>query len=410
MEGSSYLCSFHIPKVGGTTFASHAQKSLGTDMFVLHGPFARVERFMRNQPQLEELPDEKRNAIRIVHGHGADLSLAETIVGRTPEFMIILRDPYARFVSGFHHYNREKRQNGLAAASEEKYFERRGVNYYAKTLRRNFAPLMLPIDNEFGIQALMPVLRSVKYFILTERLDSQLHEISVRYGLKTGKILPQRVNKEKSGLTIDAAAFKKRNAIDEELYSYLSGAAEQSGGSIENPFGYDPGPVKRHLESVWTQQTSNGKLLTAYDNLAAAASKTLKLQAVHLKLIHGSCDHVADKALLMGRISVALKDWIQNLDRQEAAAAHFWSGAMFAKERHFDAAEQYLRKAIELNPRNDNAMATLAKVLHAQGKRSEAKTFIERAISLRPDRPMTQNIRQLIMRHFNTLGSSSSRF
>jgi len=392
----SYLCSFHIPKVGGTTFASHAQKSLGKGQFILHGPFSRVDRFMRNQAQIEELPDHETRAIRVVHGHGAGLALAEAIVGRTPEFMIILRHPYARFVSGFHHYNNERRNNGLATVSAETYFERRGRNFYARMMRRSFEPL-ISTGKELDLQTLMPVLRSVKYFLLTERLDSQLQQIAVRYGLNTGKIVAQRINKSKSAIAIDTSEFCKSNFVDEELYSAIATAAEQSNGSIENPFGYDPDPLKNYLDRIWSQQTAKSRLARAYDHLVSSSKKMFKLQSVHLKLMHGSTSHVVDKELLQERTTAAIVDWLPSLGRQEASAAHFWSGAMFMNERKLDAAEEYLRKAVDLNPKNDRALVVIARVLFARGKKAEAITFIDQAAAMRPERAITQKIRDSIV-------------
>lgn len=396
-KGNSYLCSFHIPKVGGTTFASHAQASLSTEAFFLHGPFSRVGRFMRNQPQLEELPAARRNAIELVHGHGADLALAEVMVGRLPEFMVIVRDPYARFVSGFHHYGKEKKKDGLSPLSEESYFKLRGSNFYAKTFARSF-PALAPVRGDLNLQSLMPILRSIKYFILTEKLDQQLAEISRRYGLGGGKITPRRVNNAKTDLTIDRSEFNRRNDIDAAFYSALAEAAEQSGGAIENPWGYDPNPLRAHLEAVWSKQTAKARLSISYDQLVTGARKTLKLQAVHLKLTKGSTSHVSDKALLLERTSAALASWLPTLQQRELSVAEFWAGAMFMQEGELALAEEYLRKAIELNPSNSNALAHLAKLLNQRGRYSEAVNFVERAAAIAPERKLTRRLHEMLSR------------
>jgi tetratricopeptide (TPR) repeat protein len=398
MQDNSYLCSFHIPKVGGTTFASHAGASLDADAFILHGPFSRVERFMHNQPQLEELPDAKRNAIQIAHGHGAGLALAEAMVGRLPEFMVVVRDPYERFVSGFHYHRSERKNNGLLEFSEDEYFERRGTNFYAKTLRRNFSALG-PARGRISLQSLMPILRSVKYFILTERLNEQLAEISRRYGLRGGQIAAQRVNQRKSELAISREQFNERNAIDAEVYSVLASSAERSGGSIENPFGYDPAPLRRHLETVWSQRTSKERLSAGYDELVVAARKTFKLQALQLKLLSGSAEHVADKKLLLERADDALATWLPTLNPAERSAAEFWTGAMFMQDGRTGLAEDHFRKAVELNPRNDLALAHLAKVLEQRHDHVGAAERTEQAQVSRPERSVTQWLREALTRH-----------
>jgi tetratricopeptide (TPR) repeat protein len=395
VEDRAYLCSFHIPKVGGTTFASHARASLGDQAFLLHGPHARLQRFIHNQPQVEELSDADRAAIRVVHGHGADLSLAETMTGSTPELMIVLREPYARFVSGFHFTNDQRRNNALPALSLEEFFDDQGSNFYAKTLHQSFNGLIGKNDS-LSIEALMPVLRSVKYFVLTERLDNQLPKICARYGIGAEDITPRRVNTRKTAVQLDTKSFYERNGVDQELYSILADVANRSDGLIQNPFGYDPGALKTYLQDAWPRRSVRSTLSNCYAQLVDAAKEALRLEALHLKLEHGSTTHVADRDLLLEHSTSAIRDWFGTLKRAEAAVAHTWSGTMFIRERNFGAAEKYLRKAIDLNPRNDQALAHLARLLLAKGSITEAADLVDQAASIRPERILTQKIRQAI--------------
>jgi tetratricopeptide (TPR) repeat protein len=291
--------------------------------------------------------------------------------------MVIVRDPYERFVSGFHYHRNERKNNGLPQFSEEAYFERRGTNFYAKVLLRTFDALG-PTRGKLTLQSLMPILRSVKYFILTERLNEQLAEISRRYGLRGGEIAAQRVNKTKSELAVSREQFNERNAIDAELYSVLGAAAERSGGSIENPFGYDPAALQRHLETVWSQRTPKDRLSAGYDELVTAARKTFKLQALHLKLTRGSAEHVADKELLLERADEALTAWLPALNAAERSAAEFWTGVMFMQDGQTGLAEDHLRKSVELNPNNDNALAQLAKISSSAATLSRLRNSLGR--------------------------------
>lgn len=396
MKDNPYLCSFHIPKTGGTTFAYHARKSLGDEEFFLHGPFARVERFLHNQPQFEELPDNKKEIIKIVHGHGAGLTFAESMSGRMPEFMVILRDPYERFVSGFHHFKNERRNAGLGAVSETRYLQSRGKNFYARALITNFGPLS-PSEGEVSLDKLIPLIQSFKYILVTEHLNRQLQQVYKLYALEIDAIEAQRVNTSKSELATKRADFDKLNQVDTALYSILADAAARSDSAMENPFGYRPEVLRTYLTGAWSKQTQEDRLVAAYDDLINACKITLKLQALHSKLTDGTTSHVADKQLLLERVNAAMTDWLENLTDEKSSVAHFWSGIMFMKEGNLNVAEDYLQKAVRLNPQNDNALAHLAKVLHRRGKKGDAMDYINRAWAIRPDRPATQNIRKAII-------------
>lgn len=396
MSNNSYLCSFHIPKTGGTTFASHARKSLKQGEFLLHGPFSRLDRFFNNLPQVEELNESERSAIKVVHGHGADLTLAEAMVGRIPEFMVIMRNPYDRFVSGFNHYNSERTKSGLDRMAEDTYFKKRGTNFYAKTFYDRFGSV-LSDRSRLSAQSVLPTLQCIKYFILTEHLDRQLHEICKLYGFDTGAIEARRINASKAPAATDIATFNADNDIDCEIYTALADAAARSNGLFENPFGYKPELVTSHLEQVWSHQTQAARLETAYSQLAEAAKKTFRLQALYLKLRAGRTNHVVDKPLLLNQTREAFTGWIDGLNNAELSVTNFWSGAMFAKERDFNSAENYLRESLRHNPKNENALTHIAKVLSRRGKKKEAVEFIKQALALNPGRKMTQVIGKLIL-------------
>ncbi|MEQ8267717.1 MAG: sulfotransferase family 2 domain-containing protein [Parvibaculum sp.] len=393
---NSYLCSFHVPKTGGTTFAHHARTSLEKGQFLQHGPFARSDRFFAGQPQVEELRDKNLARMLVAHGHGADISLAEALRNRTPEFMVILRNPYTRFVSGFHHANSERRNSALPPLTEQSYLGSRGGNIYAKMLLRQFQPLAGP-GKGLMMSRVLPILKSFKYLLLTEHMDKQLPELSGLYGLNTGEVEAKRVNPDKTALETDREAFGERNAIDGEIYAALSESAQRPGSSLGNPFGYDPSALEAHLQTVWETRSSAERLERAYDDFIEACRKTGKLQAAYLKLVHGSSGHVSEPDMLRQRLEAALNDWLSMLLPEELSAAHFWSGMMFLNEGSMAVAEDYFREAVRLNPANDNALARLAQTLHARGVSGEARGFMERAMTLRPDRSVNQSIAKIVL-------------
>lgn len=393
---STYLCSFHIPKTGGTTFAYHAQKSMNAGAFLLHGPFSRADRLLGNIPQIEELSDGERGAIKIIHGHGANLRLAEAMTGRYPELMLILRNPYARFVSGYHHFNNERKDNALPIVTEEKYLQLRGGDFYAKLLLKHFEPLALA-GHQLNMKNLLPILRSFKYFILTEHMDWQLKQISRIYGLNPGEIEARRINKTKANLTTETQAFDRWNEVDREIYLCLQDAAVRVGSTIENPFGYNPDILKSHLDNVWSKQTPDDRLSVAYDDLVDACKETLKLQAAFFKLSYGSTKHVYNPLLLREKINDHLNEWLAALPAEKVSVAHFWSGIMFMNEGDLKNAEDFFRESVRLNPKNDNSLARLAQILYRNGEKIEAVDYINRAMELRPERPINKIIYKAIV-------------
>lgn len=363
---TGYLCSFHVPKTGGTTFAFHARTSLPAGKFLQHGPFARVERFFAGQPQAEEMSERELAAVTVAHGHGADISLAEALRGRQPEFMVILRDPYARFVSGFNHANSVRRNSALSELPEESYLNSRGGNMYAKLLLSQFSPLAGP-GKGVTLERLMPILKSFKYLLLTEHMDRQIPELSALYGLKQGQAEARRVNRDKKSVKTDRAEFAERNAVDIAVFEQLDEAAQRPGTSLGNPFGHDPSALHDYLENVWRQRTDEERLAIAYDDLVVACRKAGRLQAAHLKLVHGKSSHVREPDLLRRRIEEGLDTWLDGLSAEELSLAHFWSGMMFMNEANRSIAEDYFREAVRLNPDNDNALGRLARTLRTRG-------------------------------------------
>jgi Flp pilus assembly protein TadD len=109
---------------------------------------------------------------------------------------------------------------------------------------------------------------------------------------------------------------------------------------------------------------------------------------------------VTDKQLLLERVNAAMMGWLETLPDDKSSVAHLWSGIALMKEGNLTVAEDFLQKAVRLNPQNDNALAQLAKVLHRRGKKADAVEYINRAWAIRPDRPSTQAIRKAVMGKF----------
>lgn len=82
---------------------------------------------------------------------------------------------------------------------------------------------------------------------------------------------------------------------------------------------------------------------------------------------------------------LAQKEMGQGKDADEY---YYFLGSIYLEQKRFDAAEKAFRKAIQLNPRNDNALNALGYMLADQGVRlPEAKKLIEKALEINPSAP-----------------------
>jgi tetratricopeptide (TPR) repeat protein len=390
---TAYLCSFHIPKTGGTTFAHHVQSSLAPDEFFLHGPFARAERFMRDQPQLEETSAAETDAIRVVHGHGAGLEVAASLQGRFPEYLVILRDPFQRFVSGFNHFNGERRNNAQEPVSAQDYLETRGTNFYSKLLFQYFRPLAGPGKGQ-TMERILPILQSFKYFVVTEHINDQVPVLCELLQLPPQSVETRRVNSNKVDALVDKGAFDAVNQLDNAIYRQLLAR----GPSLANPFGYNPQVLRDYLQRAWQEASAGQRLRATYKDLVLSLEKSFKLHAAHEKLASQPNPHVKDVALLTQLVSDRVQQWLGGLDPAALSMAYFWTGVMYMNAQSDTSAEKYFRESIKLNPKNDNSLARLAQLLFARKVFPEAQELIGRAMALRPDRQTNQKIQAIISR------------
>jgi tetratricopeptide (TPR) repeat protein len=82
----------------------------------------------------------------------------------------------------------------------------------------------------------------------------------------------------------------------------------------------------------------------------------------------------------------ALKEYIMLVKLESNNADNFyWAGKLFAERNRGDMAVNYLRKAVELNPRHSQAHFELGLLLYRDKKPIEAKSELENALRLEPE-------------------------
>ena len=84
-----------------------------------------------------------------------------------------------------------------------------------------------------------------------------------------------------------------------------------------------------------------------------------------------------------GMLDLAEKEYLKAVDKQSNwAIPYFNLGNLAYKRKDLKAAEGYYRKALKLDDQNPDIMNNLASLLHETGRDDEARTLIEKALSL----------------------------
>jgi len=77
-----------------------------------------------------------------------------------------------------------------------------------------------------------------------------------------------------------------------------------------------------------------------------------------------------------------------NYDSQKKSEDYAYLGFLKSEQGKFDEAEKNLKKAIDLNPKNINALTELGYVLHKQNKITESQDIFKKVLELNPNEPV----------------------
>jgi tetratricopeptide (TPR) repeat protein len=86
-----------------------------------------------------------------------------------------------------------------------------------------------------------------------------------------------------------------------------------------------------------------------------------------------------------GMLDLAEKEYLKAADKQDDwALPYFNLGNIAYQKKDLKKAEKYYRKALDLDRQNPDIMNNLANLLHETGRDVEARTLIEKALSIQP--------------------------
>lgn len=235
------IIMFHVSKTGGTSLLRHAAgaglllrvrnrllRSVGISprqerVYVL-GSTSNRNRAAAGWPNLEEMTEEQRNAIRYLGGHGVVLDTVRQFRHRPILMMTVYRDPYARFVSVYKHRQRMKSGKG---SSPEQLFEERPNPVSSNLMRRT---------GKDDVAEMLPLFDAI---LVTERLDDDTARVFSHIGLggvtKHARVYPEQPDMG----SITREMVYERDAVDLQIHRRLTEHWQASDGDPDwpmNPF------------------------------------------------------------------------------------------------------------------------------------------------------------------------------
>jgi len=295
----NHVLSFlHIPKTGGTTLLAHFMKHWGQEQILLWGPWARLQSFFSNVPQIEERSPQELNNIRLVLGHGVNQDVF-TAVDSPVKLGVVLRHPVTCYRSRYNHHYQRMVERGATLNSTDFVNSTYGVmNSVASTLISSFPDFVDPqATTEYAVAA--SILQKFDYVLTTEDLDEQARLIMPHWSLPA-TLERKRVAVDKVTFDREDSWIAANNSVDRELHTTASKACKV-GSSSYNAFGFDEAGKEAAVQKILARDQgvySQAALQSGYEQLAEMLCQELRAPAAIHRFECGFQKCVKDPNLL----------------------------------------------------------------------------------------------------------------
>lgn len=310
----------HIPKTGGTTLLYHFRRNFGDNNILSYGPHNRNVRFFEDLPQLEELPADAAQSLRVVQGHGVSQGLVPLLPEGPVRLLVVLRHPVGLTRSRFN-----QRRIGMAArgidVSSEQFLQSERGDFMSHLLINKFRAFIDPRARTRK-DRVISILRKFDYVYTTEQMDAQVGGLMQTLGLP-GTLERRRVSEKKAPLDIDDAALAEMNPLDSEIFELANHVVPDA--DRHNPFGFDAEGREEVFAAMRAARPDPDDLRAAtHAELAYALCMELRAEAALAKLDAGGPVALADP---QGFSGVLQEQWAEAeatlTDRQrEISAKH----------------------------------------------------------------------------------------
>ena len=101
-ESRPLFIFLHVPKTGGTTINVHLSEQMKFDEEYVHiGNWGSDYRKKHGLVEWEDRPQKEKNKARFLAGHGTYFGIHKEVSNVKPYYILVLRDPLKRFISGY---------------------------------------------------------------------------------------------------------------------------------------------------------------------------------------------------------------------------------------------------------------------------------------------------------------------
>jgi hypothetical protein len=166
----------HVPKTGGTTLNGHLAKHLKFDEEYVHvGRWGKDYWLKHDLQEWFDRPQEEKDKAKFIAGHEVYYGIHKHVSNVEPRYILVLRDPLKRYVSGYHFMTSEAVTKGEKPLDIISHYRRIGsdpsglghlrkINMTNKFIWRMNRPSWLNCMNKSKF--LTAILRKINHFFL----------------------------------------------------------------------------------------------------------------------------------------------------------------------------------------------------------------------------------------------------
>jgi len=220
-----------------------------------------------------------------------------------------------------------------------------------------------------------------------------------------------------------SAALKVLNRLPNktaEVYAligqsqFMNGEYKRAAESFDKAVAQDPqnSEYRHWLGRSFGRQAESASILTA-PGLAIktrqAFEKAVALDPSNKEALNDLFEFYMDAPGFLGGGLNRAEQLIEQIGRTDEAEGHYATAQLADKRKDFNSAEQQLRRAIDLAPRQVGRIIDLAKFLARRGRVSESDQALAQALKLAPDSPQVIYVRaELYIKQKRNLGEAAA--
>ena len=377
-----FICGANLAKTAGSSLAGHAKSHLDEKQFFRFGRFSRVSRFLEGQPQLEDLPDDLRDEMVFVFGHGVQFSSTLLVPDRLPDLMIAIRHPVSLFRSRFFNHVKRAQKVGKTLSFEEWEGMPDTPNRFCSFVVETFGDLGNE-SRDVSFDNVTKILKHFRYVFVTEQITDQVRAMWATLGLPEAmprlRVTPEKLRRETPDL--DESSILKRHSIDLEIFELLNTDEwrKDAPSGVVNTVGFEEERLRAAMKSAREAAVSpEQQREQGYRDLVDQIIKDTQLEAALLKFESSDMSHVRDAARVRALLEeasakIGTGNTGKSLDPLKRAMSKTNAGNFALQSLgQRDVALQYASEAFEVAPGFKPALGLMKRIKKFQTQSNSA--------------------------------------